>query len=186
MEQSVAGKKLLIMGGRPAATPDIVRAAKRMGVYTIVTDNVPPERSPAKLMADEYWDISTAEVERLAEAEQSGALESDAREGVVEEYLERLLPEDWDRMDLSERRGFLRGDPFTGGSRVGTARRTVVSAVEIWAECFGKEPTAIRRSDTYDIFGMLMKIGGWEKYSGNRSASMKRAFYGIQRCFVRR
>ena len=31
-----------------------------------------------------------------------------------------------------------------------------------------------------------MKIGGWEKYSGNRSASMKRAFYGIQRCFVRR
>ena len=63
MEQSVAGKKLLIMGGRPAATPDIVRAAKRMGVYTIVTDNVPPERSPAKLMADEYWDISTAEVD---------------------------------------------------------------------------------------------------------------------------
>lgn len=67
MEQSVAGKKLLIMGGRPAATPDIVRAAKRMGVFTIVTDNVPPERSPAKLMADEYWDISTAEVEHLAE-----------------------------------------------------------------------------------------------------------------------
>lgn len=67
MEQSVAGKKLLIMGGRPAATPDIVRAARGLGVYTIVTDNVAPERSPAKLMADEYWDISTAEVERLAE-----------------------------------------------------------------------------------------------------------------------
>ena len=67
MEQSVAGKKLLIMGGRPAATPDIVRAAKGLGIYTIVTDNVAPERSPAKLMADEYWDISTAEVERLAE-----------------------------------------------------------------------------------------------------------------------
>lgn len=98
---------------------------------------------------------------------------------------EKLLPEDWDRMDLSERRGFLRGDPFTGGSRTGTVRRTVVSAVEIWAECFGKEPTAIRRSDTYDIFGMLMKIGGWEKYGGNKNASLKRAFYGTQRCFVR-
>ena len=126
------------------------------------------------------------EIERMAEAEQTEALESDVREGMIAEYLEKLLPEDWDRMDLSERRGFLRGDPFTGGSRTGTVRRTVVSAVEIWAECFGKEPTAIRRSDTYDIFGMLMKIGGWEKYSGNRSASMKRAFYGIQRCFVRR
>ena len=126
------------------------------------------------------------EIERMAEAEQTEALESDVREGMIAEYLEKLLPEDWDRMDLSERRGFLRGDPFTGGGRTGTVRRTVVSAVEIWAECFGKEPTAIRRSDTYDIFGMLMKIGGWEKYSGNRSASMKRAFYGIQRCFVRR
>ena len=126
------------------------------------------------------------EIERMAEAEQTEALESDVREGMIAEYLEKLLPEDWDRMDLSQRRGFLRGDPFTGGSRTGTVRRTVVSAVEIWAECFGKEPTAIRRSDTYDIFGMLMKIGGWEKYSGNRSASMKRAFYGIQRCFVRR
>ena len=113
----------------------------------------------------------TPEVERLAEAEQTEALESDVREGMIAEYLEKLLPEEWDRMDLSERRGFLRGDPFTGGSRVGTARRTLVSAVEIWAECFGKEPTAIRRSDTYDIFGMLMKIGGWEKYRGTRTVS---------------
>ena len=113
----------------------------------------------------------TPEVERLAEAEQSGALESDVREGMVEEYLERLLPEDWDRMDLAERRGFLARRPVHGGDSPGTVRRTVVSAVEIWAECFGKEPTAIRRSDTYDIFGMLMKIGGWEKYSGNKSAS---------------
>ena len=36
-----------------------------------------------------------------------------------------------------------------------------------------------------NIFGMLMKIGGWEKYSGNRNASLKRAPYGTQRCFVR-
>ena len=68
----------------------------------------------------------TPEVERLAETEQSGALESDAREGVVEEYLERLLPEDWDRMDLAERRGFLRNDQFNGGDKPGTVRRTVV------------------------------------------------------------
>ena len=118
--------------------------------------------------------------------EQSGALESDVREGMVEEYLERLLPEDWDRMDLAERRGFLRNDQFNGGDKPGTVRRTVVSAVEIWAECFGKDPSLIKRSDTYDIFGMLMRIGGWEKYKGNKSASIKRAFYGIQRCFVRR
>ena len=128
----------------------------------------------------------TPEVEQLAEAEQSDALESDAREGMVAEYLERLLPEDWDRMDLAERRGFLRGDQFNGGDKPGTVRRTVVSAVEIWAECLGKEPSQIRRSDTYDIFGMLMRIGGWEKYKGNKAGALRRPPYGPQRCYVRK
>lgn len=125
------------------------------------------------------------EGEKQASMEQTAALESDVREGMIAEYLGKLLPEDWDRMDLAERRGFLRGDPFTGGNRVGTVQRTTVCAVEIWAECFGKDPSTIKRSDTYDIFGMLMKIGGWEKYSGNKNASLKRGFYGTQRCFVR-
>ena len=125
------------------------------------------------------------EVEKLAAMEQTAALESDVREGMITEYLDKLLPGDWDKMDLAERRGFLRGDQFTGGNRTGTVQRTTVCAVEIWAECFGKDPTAIKRSDTYDIFGMLMKIGGWEKYSGNKNASLKRGFYGTQRCFVR-
>ena len=125
------------------------------------------------------------EVERLAEQEQTAALEADVREGMIAEYLDKLLPEDWDRMDLSERRGFLRGDPFTAGNRTGTIQRTTVSAVEIWAECFGRDPTTIRRGDTYDIFGMLMKIGGWEKYSGNKTGVIRRPPYGPQRCYVR-
>ncbi|MEG0126518.1 MAG: hypothetical protein RR816_10615, partial [Clostridia bacterium] len=94
--------------------------------------------------------------ERLAEREQTAALESDVREGMIADYLEKLLPNDWDKMDLAQRRGFLRDDPFMGGGREGTEKRMFVSAVEIWAECFGKEPAAIRRSDTTDIFGMLL------------------------------
>ncbi len=126
------------------------------------------------------------EEEKQAWLEQTAALESDVREGMIAEYLDKLLPEDWDRMELSERRGFLRGDPFVGGNRVGTVQRMSVCAVEIWAECFGKDPTTIKRSDTYDIFGMLMKIGGWEKYSGNKQSMLRRAPYGPQRCFVRK
>lgn len=121
----------------------------------------------------------------MAAREQTAALESDVREGMIAEYLEQLLPEDWDRMDLTMRRGFPRGDQFTGGSKQGTVRRTTVSAVEGWAECFGREPSAIKRSDTYDIFGMIMKIGGWEKYSGNKNCAVRRSIYGVQRCFVR-
>lgn len=126
------------------------------------------------------------EEEKQASMEQTAALESDVREGMIAEYLGKLLPEDWDRMDLAERRGFLRGDQFTGGNRVGTVQRTTVCAVEVWAECFGKDPSTIKRSDTYDIFGMLMKIGGWEKYSGNKTGVQRRGLYGPQRCFVRK
>ena len=126
------------------------------------------------------------EEEKQAEMEQTAALESNVREGMITEYLNMLLPEDWDKMDLAERRGFLRGDQFTGGNRIGTVQRTTVCAVEIWAECFGKDPSTIKRSDTYDIFGMLMKIGGWEKYSGNKNGLLRRPPYGPQRCYVRK
>ena len=127
----------------------------------------------------------TTELEAVANQEQVAALESDVREGMIAEYLNVLLPEDWDNMDISERRAFLRGDMLTAGNRVGTVKRTAVSAVEVWAECFGRDPAAIRRSDTYDIFGMLMKIGGWEKYTGNKNGLIRRPPYGPQRCYVR-
>lgn len=126
------------------------------------------------------------EVERLAEQEQTAALESDVREGMISEYLDRLLPSEWDRMDLAQRRGFLRDDPFVGGSHTGTEKRMFVCAVEVWAECFGREPSAIRRSDTTNIFGMLMKIGGWERFDGNRTGVMRRPPYGPQRCWMRK
>ena len=47
-------------------------------------------------------------------------------------------------------------------------------------------PQTVMISSAYDIFGMLMKIGGWEKYDGNKTGAMRRSPYGPQRCFVRK
>ena len=44
-----------------------------------------------------------SEVEALAKAEQRKAMESDEREGLVREYLDALLPDNWDDMDTFER-----------------------------------------------------------------------------------
>ena len=52
--KDLKGKKLLILGGNPASK-EIVNEAKKLGVYTIVTDWYDTKRSPAKLIADEYW-----------------------------------------------------------------------------------------------------------------------------------
>ena len=43
---------------------------------------------------------------------QQEAMESDEREGIVEDYLERLIPADWDTMDLYQRRSYLGGGEF--------------------------------------------------------------------------
>lgn len=58
-------KKLLILGSTCKGTLQMVERAKRQGVYTIVTDYIEPEKAPAKLLADEYWMINTADVDAL-------------------------------------------------------------------------------------------------------------------------
>lgn len=45
---------------------DIVEAARSMGVYTIVTDWYDTKRSPAKLVADEYWNEEIFKPELIA------------------------------------------------------------------------------------------------------------------------
>lgn len=58
-------KKLLILGAN-AITCGIVKAAQKMGVYTIVTDWNKLEDAPAKQIADEYWNDSLLDFDTLA------------------------------------------------------------------------------------------------------------------------
>lgn len=58
-------KKILILGGKPIGSCEITLAAKKAGYYTIVTDYLRPEESAAKRIADESWEISTADIDIL-------------------------------------------------------------------------------------------------------------------------
>ena len=58
------GKKLLILVGGPHLVT-LVERARELGVYTIVTDYYDIETSPAKKVADEYWDISWEDIDAL-------------------------------------------------------------------------------------------------------------------------
>lgn len=61
---NVVGKKLLVLGGNSISS-DIVKIAQSMGVYTIVTDWNDIEKSPAKSIADEYWNVSLMDYDQL-------------------------------------------------------------------------------------------------------------------------
>lgn len=65
MFEELRGKKLLILGATEDET-QIVRAAQKMGIYTITTDNHEDwNDSPAKKISDEAWNISWSDVPAL-------------------------------------------------------------------------------------------------------------------------
>ena len=121
----------------------------------------------------------SAELETLSKAEQREAMESDEREGLVRLYLDTLLPADWDRMDIFERRNFLTGSDFGDTVKTGTVKRTHVSNMEIWCECFGKERANIRRTDSNELTAILARLG-WKRLD----SKMRIPLYGPQYIFV--
>lgn len=120
-----------------------------------------------------------------AYARQRDAMETDDREGIVEEYLERLLPENWDDLDLFERRSFLSGSEFGGEAQKGSVRRERVCAMEVWCECFGKPRESMKKSDSYEIEGILYKLGNWKRYAGNAQGKLRIPGYGVQKAYTR-
>lgn len=120
-----------------------------------------------------------------AQEQQKLAMEADERLGALREYLDTLLPEDWNEKNLSERRMFLHGGDF-GQSSEGTIQRDRICVAEIWCELFGKDLTAIKRFEIDELHGLMRQIGDWEKYTGNSNGKMKFKFYGVQRAYIRK
>ena len=108
---------------------------------------------------------------------QNEALEQDERVGIVEQYLNRLLPTNWHEMDLYKRRSFLNGDDFI--CEKGKIQRTEVSNAEIWCECFGKSQSDLKSSDSYQLAAIMKQIGGWERTSSIK----KQPIYGRQKIY---
>ena len=121
-----------------------------------------------------------ADLEEYAKQEQRDAMEQDEREGVVREYLDMLLPDTWDDMDIYRRRDYVR-DREDPTRPAGVHQRERVSNIEIWCECFGKNKEDMKPSDSYALSAIMTKIGGWEK-SGS---SVRLPIYGKQRIYVR-
>lgn len=124
--------------------------------------------------------LLSPEAQKIAELKQTEAMEVDDREGVVNEYLNTLLPEGWDSMSISERKDYLSGDGFAP-EIPGTIKRESVISLEIWCECFNRSEGSIQKKDSYEIAGILKRLG-WVK-----SGRMKRfPWYGMARYYVRK
>lgn len=114
-------------------------------------------------------------LEEEARIIQDKHLEKDERSGLVSEYLERLLPTNWNELDTYQRRNWLADD-----KNVGTVVRERTCILEIWAECLGKDPNSITRKDSIELGRIMKTVKGWKPYSG----VLRFKYYGAQKAFT--
>jgi predicted P-loop ATPase len=114
-----------------------------------------------------------------AEEAQGEAMEGDEREGLVRVFLDTLLPENWGEMDMYERRAYF-SERNSGMTAKGTVNRSAVCNMEIWCECFGNNPAALKKSDSYEISAIMHKMDSWKK-----APRTIFPIYGRQRGYIR-
>ena len=124
--------------------------------------------------------ILSEEAEMIAKNEQHLHSETDERVGLLDMYLNKPLPKDWDSLDIYQRRSFL-NDPDELTPK-GAHERDFVCIAEIWAECLGKEKEEMSRYNTRELNDIMRGLSGWEASKSTKSFKL----YGTQKYYIRK
>jgi predicted P-loop ATPase len=119
------------------------------------------------------------EADSMAKVEQKNHSSTDERSGIISEYLDIKLPENWDTKDVYQRRDFLADESL---EKQGTILRDYVCVAEIWCECLGKEKTEMDRYKTREINEILRGLGDWEQSKSTKNFKN----YGKQKYYSRK
>ena len=114
----------------------------------------------------------------IAKIEQHKHSEADERKGIIEEYLNAKYPDNWDKMDLYDRRRWLE-DPL---SKNGTVQKDFICIAEVWCECLGKDKTEMSRYNTREINEILRSLPEWEAIASTKNFPL----YGKQKYYKRK
>ena len=125
----------------------------------------------------------TGDVAREALEQQKLAMENDERLGLIREFLDRLLPEDWEDRNLYDRRKFIHDDEF--GAIDGTVERERVCVAERWSELFCRDLATAKRYEIDEIHSLIQQIEGWKRYQGNKDGKLRFRLYGMQRAYIK-
>lgn len=117
-------------------------------------------------------------LEDMAVQAQAEHLESDPREGIILNFLDELVPEDWNRRNAENRRTFYMNT--LSNTELCKVKRDRICAVELWVECFHQDKGKMKNSDARDFNNILRRLPGWEEIKTPRDT----AAYGKQRVFV--
>jgi len=113
--------------------------------------------------------------------QQEAHSEESAKTGLILEYLDTLLPENWYELDMYERRNFINGSEFSDTYEP-TMLRTKVCVLEIWCELFNGDPKQLTPLQSREINDILRSLPGWER---SKNPLHFGKAYGKQRAYVR-
>jgi predicted P-loop ATPase len=119
------------------------------------------------------------EAKELSEAEQEAHRESNAKEGIIREFVSREVPIDLEKRSMNERKIYWSAE--FGRDTCETIERNRICAAEVWCECLGGDIKFMRRSDALEINSILACIEGWKRHCSNFRAGC----YGTQKGFVK-
>ena len=111
---------------------------------------------------------------------QGSAQSEDPWRGMIADWLEQNIPDDWNTWDLDRRRLFWSNGEMPGEGLKLVPRETVCVA-EIWCELMAKSKSDLDQMRSRRIGNILRALGGWEMI-GTRPTEA----YGNQKTFRRR
>lgn len=115
-----------------------------------------------------------------AAEEREEFIEEDALTGVLQEFLDRLVPTEWENSSPEVRQLWLAGRD-EGMVPEGTERIMETCSLQLWVEALGKKMGDHRRVDLLEINTALKRLRGWKAVPGRHRVN----HYGPQLVFRR-
>lgn len=126
-----------------------------------------------------------AAFEAEAQERQEQHTEENPKTGMVAEYLDRLLPANWNELDIITRRNFIHGNGDFTDSLVGTEKRMRVCVMETWCELFRGDPQKLIPTVSRELNDIMKKIPGWIPTKTKSRQLYFGKEYGYQRAYIR-
>jgi len=122
----------------------------------------------------------SVEMEEQAFIIQTDHSEEHPHLGIVEKYINTLLPENWDELNKYQRRDWIKD--FDELQPSGTKNRDRVCIAEIWFEALHRDLRDLTIREAKSLHDIMRNVAGWEEYKSKTDFK----HYGTQRAYCRK
>ncbi|MGE1061821.1 virulence-associated E family protein [Megasphaera paucivorans] len=124
-----------------------------------------------------------ADVAKTAAELQEAHTEGSEKAGLIQDYLDKKLPENWDSLDLYDRKAYLEDYDERAPDAVVVRKRVCI--LEIWCEAMNGSRPQLTNAVARELNSIMQGMRGWMPYK-ERSGKLRFGnIYGLQRAYIR-